>query len=679
MGPDGPRIVATAGPSPSYLGKPTDAWLAMQWDLPKPSALPLTFDGSEARHSSADSGHSVLPVLAADEVRGKLLVSRSATDAQTLLPTLRLVCHQMGLALESADAVEERLKRSEQKFSSLIQHFTDSVTLLGPDGVILYQSASGRSVLGYKVGDLLGKTFVPLTHPDDAAYSRAQFIKVLHGGQGASVEFESRLRHTDGSWRQLETILTNLLSDPDVAAIVSNGRDVTDRRALEQELSHQAFHDSLTGLANRALFLDRVTHALDRAERRAAPVAVMFVDIDDFKVVNDSLGHHLGDGVLMAVAERLKAAIRPGDTVAGLGGDEFALLLDSGEMPEAAEIVACRIAACLVAPIPIGSEDISIRASIGIALGMPTIDGPDSLLRDADLAMYMAKRNGKGRFELFHPAMHEEAVLRLETTADLRRGIEESQLEVFYQPIIDIRTGTAIGAEALVRWHHPTRGLVAPAEFISVTESTGLIVQLGRWVLTESCKQVQSWRRSGIIDDAFCISVNLSARQLQDPGLLEDVALSIRDSGLPAASIVLEVTESMIIDDRDSTLSRLQALKDLGLRLALDDFGTGYSSLSYLRDFPMDIVKSDKSFVDRITLDSAGTAMVRGVIDLSSALGLTTIAEGVEDQDQLAVLTELGCDSIQGFLFAKPMPSEAFADSLMDRNDTERTTTRGPR
>jgi predicted signal transduction protein with EAL and GGDEF domain len=381
----------------------------------------------------------------------------------------------------------------------------------------------------------------------------------------------------------------------------------------------------------------------------------------------------------MAVAERLKAAIRPGDTVAGLGGDEFALLLDSGEMPEAAEIVACRIAACLVAPIPIGSEDISIRASIGIALGMPTIDGPDSLLRDADLAMYMAKRNGKGRFELFHPAMHEEAVLRLETTADLRRGIEESQLEVFYQPIIDIRTGTAIGAEALVRWHHPTRGLVAPAEFISVTESTGLIVQLGRWVLTESCKQVQSWRRSGIIDDAFCISVNLSARQLQDPGLLEDVALSIRDSGLPAASIVLEVTESMIIDDRDSTLSRLQALKDLGLRLALDDFGTGYSSLSYLRDFPMDIVKSDKSFVDRITLDSAGTAMVRGVIDLSSALGLTTIAEGVEDQDQLAVLTELGCDSIQGFLFAKPMPSEAFADSLMDRNDTERTTTRGPR
>jgi diguanylate cyclase (GGDEF)-like protein len=305
----------------------------------------------------------------------------------------------------------------------------------------------------------------------------------------------------------------------------------------------------------------------------------MFVDIDDFKVVNDSLGHHLGDGVLIAVAERLKAAIRPGDTVARLGGDEFALLLESGEMPEAAEVVACRIATDLVEPVRIGAEDISVRASIGIALGQSPVDEPDGLLRDADLAMYLAKRNGKGRFELFHPGMHEEAVHRLETSAELRRGIEDRQLEVFYQPIIDVRTTDTIGAEALVRWHHPTRGLVSPAEFIPIAESTGLIVPLGKWVLTEACRQAESWRSSGITDERFHISVNLSARQLQDPAILDDVAAAIRNSGLPPAFVVLEVTESVIMDDLPTALSRLYALKDLGLRLAVDDFGAGYSSL----------------------------------------------------------------------------------------------------
>jgi diguanylate cyclase (GGDEF)-like protein len=390
----------------------------------------------------------------------------------------------------------------------------------------------------------------------------------------------------------------------------------------------------------------------------------MFVDIDDFKVVNDSLGHHLGDGVLIAVAERLKAAIRPGDTVARLGGDEFALLLESGEMPEAAEVVACRIATDLVEPVRIGAEDISVRASIGIALGQSPVDEPDGLLRDADLAMYLAKRNGKGRFELFHPGMHEEAVHRLETSAELRRGIEDRQLEVFYQPIIDVRTTDTIGAEALVRWHHPTRGLVSPAEFIPIAESTGLIVPLGKWVLTEACRQAESWRSSGITDERFHISVNLSARQLQDPAILDDVAAAIRNSGLPPAFVVLEVTESVIMDDLPTALSRLYALKDLGLRLAVDDFGAGYSSLSYLRNFPIDIVKIDKSFVDRITLDPEGAAMVRGVIDLSSALGLTTIAESVENPDQLALLHELGCDSVQGYMFAKPMPSEEFADTF---------------
>jgi diguanylate cyclase (GGDEF)-like protein/PAS domain S-box-containing protein len=679
MAPTGLTVAATAGPAPSRTGEPIGEELVTQWRVPTSHDRLVEPDEQLTGQPSSFPELCAIPVFVGDGVHGKLVVGGIPANTQDLLPMLRRLCDQMGLVLVSIEAAEDRLQRSERKFRSLVQHSSDTVTLLGPDGVVSYQSVNGRTMLGYEIGELLGKTFVWLTHPDDAAFSRAKFIEVVRGGSGTRVEYECRFLHVDGGWRQVESIMTNLLDDPDVRAIVSNSRDVTERRALEQELSHQAFHDSLTGLANRALFLDRVAHALDRAERQSVPVAVMFVDIDDFKVVNDSLGHHFGDEVLVAVAELLKAAIRPGDTVARLGGDEFALLLDTGDMPEAAELVARRIAACLHAPIRTGREDISIRASIGIALGLPTIDGPDGLLRDADLAMYMAKRNGKGRFEMFHPAMHEEAVLRLETAADLRRGLEESHFEVCYQPIIDLCSGSTIGAEALVRWHHPTRGLVSPADFISVAESTGLIVQLGTWVLTESCNQVQSWRQSGDVDDSFYISVNLSARQLQDPGLIEDVARSIHASGLAAPSVVLEVTESMIIDDLDSTLSRLQALKDLGLRLAVDDFGTGYSSLSYLRNFPMDIVKIDKSFVDRISLDPAGTALVRGVIDLSIALGLKTIAEGVEGHDQLSILQELGCDGAQGFLFAAPMPSGDFANFLTGRHNVERIKADGRR
>ncbi|HEY5173351.1 MAG TPA: EAL domain-containing protein, partial [Acidimicrobiia bacterium] len=532
-----------------------------------------------------------------------------------------------------------------------------------------------RTILGPKHDRVAGLPLGMLIHPDDAADARVQLTKVLSGGLAATADFECRVEHADGGWRDVDTVLTNLLDDPDVEAIVLNSRDVTERRSLERELNRRAFQDSLTGLANRALFVDRVTHALDRADRQAGPVAVLFLDIDDFKVVNDSLGHPAGDALLIAVAERLKASIRPGDTVARFGGDEFALLLESGEMPKAAHVVASRVAEALNAPFPIGVEDVSVSvsASIGIALGQPPIDGTHGLLRDADLAMYMAKHNGKGRFEMFRPAMHEEAVHRLEVAADLRRGIEGGQFEVFYQPIVNVQKGTAIGAEALVRWHHPSRGLVPPVEFIPIAESTGLVVPLGKWVLTEACRQAESWRRTGITDDAFYISVNLSARQLQDPALLDDVAAAIRDSGLPARSVLLEVTESVLMHDHDAALARLQALKDLGLRLAIDDFGTGYSSLSYLRNFPMDVVKIDKSFVDRITLDVEGVALVRSVIELSHALALTSIAEGVEREDQLAILDELGCDHVQGYLFAKPMPTAQFADALTRlRTDAER-------
>jgi len=656
-----PSLMAVAGPAPIEAGARSDAALVADWnwlfrlEAPDPERPP--------------SGHLVIPVRVGDEIRGALVVGPSNTGSDAPLMALRYLCRQTEDALQRFESTEARIDRNERKFSSLVRNSCDSMTLLGRDGVILYQSAGGRSVLGLEANRLLGQTFVPLTHPEDAAHNRERFIEVLHAGPAASVQFESRLRHADGSWRLLETILTNLLDDPDVNAVVSNSRDITERRALEQQLSHQAFHDSLTGLANRALFLDRVTHALDRGDRHARPVAVLFVDIDDFKTVNDSLGHHHGDEVLIAVAEVLKHSVRPGDTVARLGGDEFAVLLEAGQMPAAAEVVARRIALALSHPIEIGHEEISMRASIGIALGQPPVDEPGGLMREADLAMYMAKRNGKGRFEIFRPAMHEEAVRRLETAADLRRGIDDSQFEVYYQPIIDTRNAAIIGAEALVRWHHPTRGLVTPGEFIPSAEAAGLILPLGKWVLGHSCGQVQAWRRSGLVDDNFYLSVNLSARQLQDVALLDDVSEALETSGLPATMVVLEVTESVIIRDLVTARSRMEALKLLGFRLAVDDFGTGYSSLSQLRNFPMDIVKIDKSFVDQITLDHDGTAMVRGVIDLCVALGLTTIAEGVEHEDQLVLLHQLGCDNVQGYLFAEPMPGAEFAQFLRDSSE----------
>lgn len=663
----GSTVVAVAGPSPYHLGHRADSDLALGQDQSRSSDGPVGLAASEEDSGRAPESveQYLAPVMVNSKLRGRLVVGHVANEVAEFRSALGLICSQMELALQSVDATEERLRaRNERRFRSLVQNSSDVVTLIGPDNIVRYQSPSVQALLGRDADVMAGQPLDLLIHPDDAPTARSQLTKVLSGGLGATTNFECRVGHADGSWRDVDTNITNLLDDPEVGAVVLNSRDVSVRRSLEHELNHQAFHDALTGLANRALFIDRVTHALDRAQRQDGPVAVLFLDLDDFKVVNDSLGHPAGDQLLVAVAERLKDSTRPGDTVARFGGDEFALLLESGRMPEAAQTVATRVAEALKAPICVGTEDVSVRASIGIALGQPPVEGPDGLLRDADLAMYMAKRNGKGRFEMFRPAMHEEAVRRLEVAADLRRAIDGGQLEVFYQPIVDVHTATAVGAEALVRWHHPTRGLVAPIEFISVAESTGLIVPLGKWVLNEALRQAQSWYRSGLTDDAFYISVNLSGRQLQDPALLDDVSEALRESGLASSAVVLEVTESVIMEDLPTAVARLHGLKDLGLRLAIDDFGTGYSSLSYLRNLPMDVVKIDKSFIDRIALDPEGAAMVRSVLDLTSALGLISIAEGVEHNDQLTLLDELGCDNVQGYLFTRPVPAAEFDGTL---------------
>jgi diguanylate cyclase (GGDEF)-like protein/PAS domain S-box-containing protein len=529
---------------------------------------------------------------------------------------------------------------------------------------IVYQSPAVAVVLGGPPNALIGHMLKEFIHPEDVPAARASLTKAFTGGLGTTTTLECRVRRADGEWITVDSVMTNLLDEPDVGAIVLNSRDVTARRSLEKELNHQAFHDTLTGLANRALFLDRLSHAMDRGDRGTDPVGVLFLDLDDFKAINDSFGHPAGDRLLVAVAERIRASTRPGDTVARFGGDEFAVLVESGAMPEAAEAVAERITEGLAGTFRIHTNDVAMRASIGIALGRRPQETPDDLLRDADLAMYLAKRNGKGRFEMYRPNMHAEAVRRLETAVGVREGLAGGQFEVYYQPIVDTHTSRLIGAEALVRWNHPVRGLLAPIEFIPVAETTGLIVPLGRQVLREATRQAQEWRRSGLVGGEFYVSVNLSTHQLQEPDLVDDISRALESSGLPPGALVLEVTESAIIENLDVTLPRLHAIRCLGVGLAVDDFGTGYSSLSYLADLPVNFVKIDKSFIDRITPDAGGTTMARAVIDLSRALGFTCIAEGVESESQRAALDELGCENSQGYLFARPGCATDMAEVL---------------
>jgi diguanylate cyclase (GGDEF)-like protein/PAS domain S-box-containing protein len=587
--------------------------------------------------------------------RERILLAHDRPLPVDLWAILDGIAAQLFLALERvtlARVVNEA--RDERRFQAMVHYSSDLITLLGTDLHVTYQSPAVRAVLGRSPEELLGKSLTELVHPGDASTAELQLAKVLSGGLGSTSDFECRMAHADGHWRIVNVVITNLFDEPDIAAIVLNCRDVTERHALEEELNHQAFHDTLTGLANRSLFLDRLTHAMDRGDRGANPVAVLFLDLDDFKAVNDGFGHQAGDQLLVAVGERIRSATRPSDTVARFGGDEFAVLVETGTMPEAAQVVARRITEALTPTFRVLTNDVTMRASIGIAVVEWPNEAPDDLLRDADLAMYVAKRNGKGRIEMYRPDMHANAVRRFETEVGIREGLDANQFEVFYQPIVNAHTGQLIAAEALLRWNHPTRGLLAPIEFIPVAEATGLIVPLGRQVLSAATRQTQEWRQSGMVDEDFYVSVNLSAHQLQEPNLVDSVARALNESGLPPEGLVLEVTESSLIENFGDTIPRLHALRSLGVRLAVDDFGTGYSSLSYLADLPINFVKIDKSFIDRIAAGAEGSALVRGVIDLSKALGFTCIAEGVEREVQRSILDELGCNAIQGYLFARP-------------------------
>jgi diguanylate cyclase (GGDEF)-like protein len=442
-------------------------------------------------------------------------------------------------------------------------------------------------------------------------------------------------------------------------------RKEEDQQRLQDELVHQAFHDSLTGLANRALFKDRVEHALTRLQRRRRPLAVFFLDLDRFKAINDSFGHASGDALLIAVSKRLRDCVRAEDTVARLGGDEFAVLVENLAGEAEVRIVADRVKEAFRDPIVIDGRELAVAASIGIAISEAGSETADDLLRNADLAMYRAKAAGGGARQ-YIPEMHAGMIERLELESDLRQALAREQLYLVYQPIVDLQTGRLSGAEALLRWQHPTRGVVSPADFIPVAETSGMIVPIGEWVLRQACLDARRWDEipGG---EALSVSVNLSGRQLQTTELPSVVPHALLEAGLAPGRLTLEMTESVLIDRSDETLALLHELRRIGVRLAIDDFGTGYSSLSYLHRFPVDVVKVDRSFIESLTGEDDETSLVGSIIRIGKGLRVTTVAEGIEDTTQLEALQRLGCDHGQGYHFARPMSAADFETYIAER------------
>ena len=549
------------------------------------------------------------------------------------------------------------LRRGEERFRSLVQNSSDVVTIADADGTISYLSPSARRVFGYDHLQLLGTRLSALIAPSQRVGFGAA-LRQCAAESATTLVGEFLFLDSRGRVRPAEITITNLIDDPNVGGLVLNARDIADQKRLESELTHQAFHDSLTGLANRALFKDRVDQALLRTRRRQGGLAVLFLDLDRFKAINDSFGHASGDALLVAVSRRLSDRLRADDTVARLGGDEFAVLVESVAGCAEVNLVAERIREAFHDPFLIDGRELAVVASIGIALTETGEESSDDLLRNADLAMYRAKSAGGG-VRRYEPDMHARMIERLELESDLRQALAREELYLVYQPIVDLATGQVSGAEALLRWQHPTRGLVSPAEFIPVAESSGLIVPIGEWVLRQACRDARRW------DDVdggrgLMVSVNLSARQMLTGELPSAVPQALLEAGLSAERLTLEMTETVMVERNDETLAVLHELRRLGVRLAVDDFGTGYSSLSYLHRFPIDVIKIDRSFVERLTGEPDEASLAGSIVQIAQGLRIGTVAEGIEEPLQVRALQAMGCEHGQGFHFARPMSAADF-------------------
>ncbi len=599
------------------------------------------------------------------------VADRSSSDALTAF-VLSLVLGLLALGVltlslqrlrrkNAIEAVRRTFEsRSEARLQALVEHSTDVVTVIGRDQLVTWQAPSLERVLGFQPEVLLGRRLSTIVHPDDVPLVERFLAASLE--RPGSRTINARFRHARGGWRQVEAVADNRLDDPAVVGVVLNMRDITERKALEDELRHQAFHDPLTGLANRPLFQDRLSHAVALARRQDRGFAVLFLDLDDFKTINDSLGHARGDDLLRAVADRIGAILRPSDTAARLGGDEFALLVEVVDEERDALAIARRILDAIALPVPIAGRELRVTASIGVAAWSGAASVED-LLRNADTAMYAAKADGKATARVFESSMHRRVLERLELTGELRAAMESGELELEYQPIVELESGEMSGVEALVRWRHPARARVAPSQFIGLAEETGLIVPLGLWILETACRQAHAWQ-SAFPGRRLRLSVNVSTRQLQEPDFVDAVSGVLERTGLPPDLLALEITESLLLGDRREVVRQLDGLRALGIRIAVDDFGTGYSSLSQLRHFPIDILKIDRSVVDGIEQDQGKEQLVRGIVNLGDSLLLDVIAKGIEGNEQLQLLRDMQLPHAQGFLFHPPLAAAAITQLL---------------
>ena len=578
--------------------------------------------------------------------------------ALTLLLMVRQSFVLRGDALER----EKRAARIvEDRYASLIANASDVIMIVGADGMARFASPASERTLGLTPAEITGKSLPELWAGEDAQKLRAFLAEVAGTPSGTVGPVE--LRFERGSKRYVvETVGSNLTGDPAVQGLALNFRDISERKALEEQLRQLAFHDPLTMLANRNLFRDRVQHALTIAQRGPNCLAVMFLDLDNFKNINDSLGHDAGDRLLQAVAHRVLQTTRSSDTVARLGGDEFAVLMEGVERSSEVGRVADALIAALNVPFQLDGREVRVGASVGVAISAAEA-GAEELLSNADIAMYHAKAAGKNRHVSFQPQMQAMLHERLRLEADISRALANQEFFIEYQPIVDLGTKSLLGVEALVRWRHPEAGVLMPGRFIQVVEECGQIVKLGRWVLKQACRDLCAWRRSIAGGAGLRLAVNISGRHLQHGELVHDVAQALAESGLEPGNLVIELTESTIMYNTDANLERFHSLKALGVRLAIDDFGTGYSSLSYLHRFPIDILKIDRSFVSSLTNSDNGPELARAVITLGETLGLETVAEGIEYDPQVAALLALGCVAGQGFLFAKASSLEQLSKS----------------
>ncbi|MDQ3280877.1 MAG: EAL domain-containing protein [Acidobacteriota bacterium] len=601
-----------------------------------------------------------LPIPGRDRPFGLLTVysNEDRMFAQDEIDFLRAIADLAGaviLSAENDDArreAEDARTRTEDRYRALVENAADGVALVDARGTFVYTGPSTLRVLGYEESELVGRNFGDLVHPEDLETARRN-LRLLLGAENTELSGELRLRHASGEFRWIEGTYRNLLLNPSVRAIVVNYRDVTDRKQAEETLQHLAYRDTLTDLPNRFLFHDRLEHAIEQARRRATGVAIMYLDLDRFKVVNDTLGHTVGDRLLQVGARRLRDVLRADDTIARLGGDEFAVILPEVERGEDAGIIARKLVAALREPIKVDGHELHVTASAGIS--MYPSDGRDvvTLIKHADAALYRSKELGRNNVQLFASSMNRRYTERLELEMSLHRAIDRGEFTLVYQPLCDRESRQVRSFEALIRWNRPGFGQVNPAEFIRLAEETRLILPIGDWVLRTACAQLKQWREQGL--DGFAIGVNLSPHQIAQPQFIHSVHDVLMMNGLAPEDVELEITESAALQNLEWTLSVLDQLRSLGLKIAVDDFGTGQSSLVYLKRFPLTTLKIDREFLRDVQREASDAAIFRSIVQLGHSLGLYVIAEGIETESDRRLVEEQQCDGMQGYLFSRPL------------------------